>query len=362
MQAIETASGLMGTAGACDALGVSRASVYRQRQPPRPPTARPAPPRALAPGERQVVLDTLHAERFLDQAPAQVHATLLDEGVYLCSPRPMYRILDGADELKERRNQVARPHFVKPELSATHPNTLWSWDITKLLGPAKWTYFYLYVILDVFSRYVVGWMVAPRESAALAERLIEDTCAKQRIAPGQLTLHADRGSSMRSKPVALLLADLGVVKTHSRPHVSNDNPYSEAQFKTLKYYPAFPERFGALEDARAFGQRFFAWYNDEHHHSGLGYLTPAMVHHGLAKGVRDRRIHVLAVAYAAHPERFLRGVPRPAPLPTTVWINPPPKHSGREDAPGTTIVTPGDPRVHPVSSAPVPFSIKEVAL
>jgi len=360
MQAIETASGAMGTAAACDALGVSRASVYRQRQPAQPPAARPAPPRALAPDERHVVLDTLHAERFLDQAPAQVHATLLDEGVYLCSPRTMYRLLDGADELKERRNQVARSHFVKPELSATQPNALWSWDITKLLGPAKWTYFYLYVILDVFSRYVVGWMVAPRESAALAERLIEDTCAKQRIAPGQLTLHADRGSSMRSKPVALLLADLGVVKTHSRPHVSNDNPYSEAQFKTLKYCPTFPERFGALEDARAFGQRFFAWYNHEHHHSGLGYLTPAMVHHGLANGVRDQRMKVLAAAYAMHPDRFLRGVPQPAPLPTAVWINPPPKKSAGEDAPGTTIMTPGNPRVHQISSVPVPSSIKEV--
>ena len=228
MQAIETARGTMGTAAACGALDVSRASVYRQRQPGRPPAARPAPPRALALGERRTVLDTLHAERFLDHAPAQVHATLLDEGVYLCSPRTMYRILDGAHEVKERRNQVCRPHYVKPELLATQPNELWSWDITKLRGPAKWTYFYLYVILDVFSRYVVGWMVAPRESAVLAERLIAETCAKQRIPPGQLTLHADRGSSMRSKPVALLLADLGVVKTHSRPHVSNDNPFSEA--------------------------------------------------------------------------------------------------------------------------------------
>jgi putative transposase len=362
MQAIETASLGMGTAPACDALGVSRASVYRQRAPAKPAGARPPSPRALAPSERHVVLDTLHAERFLDQAPAQVHATLLDEGVYLCSPRTMYRLLDGADELKERRNHVSRPHFVKPELCATQPNALWSWDITKLLGPAKWTYFYLYVILDVFSRYVVGWMVAPRESAALAERLIEDTCAKQRIARGQLTLHADRGSSMRSKPVALLLADLGVVKTHSRPHVSNDNPYSEAQFKTLKYCPAFPERFGALEDARAFGQRFFAWYNHEHHHSGLGYLTPTMVHHGLAHGVRDQRRQVLTAAYTAHPERFVRGLPRPAPLPATVWINPPPKTTGRQDAPGTTIVTPDNTKVHPIPSAPGPFSIQEVVV
>ena len=362
MQAIEAASRTMGTAPACDALGIARASVYRQRLPAKPPAARPAPPRALAPSERQVVLDTLHAERFLDQAPAQVHATLLDEGVYLCSPRTMYRILDAAGEVKERRDQVSRPPYAKPELMATRPNELWSWDITKLRGPAKWTYFYLYVILDVFSRYVVGWMVAPHESAALAERLIKDSCAKQAIARGHLTLHADRGSSMRSKPVALLLADLGVVKTHSRPHVSNDNPFSEAHFKTLKYCPAFPERFGALEDARAFGQVFFTWYNHEHHHSALGYLTPAMVHYGVAEGVRNQRQEVLAAAYAAHPERFVRGVPQPAPLPQVVWINPPPRKPAREDGPGTTIVTPDDPQVHPISSAPVPLSITEAVL
>jgi putative transposase len=333
MQAVEAASVTMGTAPACDALGLSRASVYRQRQPAAPRAARPTPPRALAPTERQVVLDTLHSDRFLDQAPAQVHAALLDEGTYLCSPRTMYRILDDAEEVKERRDQVRRPHYVKPELLATQPNTLWSWDITKLLGPAKWTYFYLYVILDVFSRYVVGWMVAPCESATLADRLIEATCVKQKIEPGQLTLHADRGSSMRSKVVALLLADLGVVKTHSRPHVSNDNPFSEAQFKTLKYCPTFPDRFGSMEDARAFGQVFFPWYNDEHHHSGLGYLTPAMVHYGIAEGVRDQRTTVLAAAYAAHPERFVRGVPQPAPLPTAVWINPPATaHPAREVA------------------------------
>jgi putative transposase len=360
MHAIETARVTMGTAPACDALGVSRASVYRQRQPAAPVAARPASPRALAPSERQVVLDTLHAERFLDQAPAQVHAALLDEGVYLCSPRTMYRILDSAHELKERRNQVARPSFVKPELLATQPNELWSWDITKLLGPTKWTYFYLYVILDVFSRYVVGWMVAPRESAVLAERLIAETCTKQGIKPGQLTLHADRGSSMRSKPVALLLADLGVAQTHSRPHVSNDNPFSEAQFKTLKYWPAFPERFGALEDARTFGQGFFSWYNHDHHHSGLGYLTPAMVHFRVAEGVRDRRTVVLAAAYAVHPERFVRGVPRPATLPAAVWINPPQQHTGHQDAPRTTgrSASPPDfPR-----DSPAVDHLKEVAL
>lgn len=342
MHAVAVASVTLGTAPACDALGLSRASVYRHRQPAGPRAARPTPLRALALGERQVVLDTLHAERFLDQAPAQVHATLLDEGTYLCSPRTMYRILDDAHEVKERRNQVRRPAYVKPELLATQPNQLWSWDITKLLGPAKWTYFYLYVILDVFSRYVVGWMVAPRESAALAERLIAATCATQGIAPGQLTLHADRGASMRSKPVALLLADLGVVKTHSRPHVSNDNPFSEAQFKTLKYCPAFPDRFGSLADARAFGQPFFSWYNHAHHHSALGYLTPAMVHYGVAEGVREQRSIVLAAAYAAHPERFVRGVPQPAPLPTAVWINPPATRHAGPDATGLARVTAAD--------------------
>ncbi len=359
MQAVEAASVTMGTAPACDALGLARASVYRQRQPALPRPARPAPPRALVPSERQVVLDTLHTERFLDQAPAQVHATLLDEGIYLCSPRTMYRILDDADEVKERRDQVRRPQYAKPELLATQPNELWSWDITKLLGPAKWTYFYLYVILDVFSRYVVGWMVAPRESAALAERLIADTCAKQRIDPGQLTLHADRGSSMRSKPVALLLADLGVVKTHSRPHVSNDNPFSEAQFKTLKYCPAFPDRFGALEDARAFGQVFFPWYNDEHYHSGLGFLTPAVVHYGGAERVRAHRTRVLTAAYATHPERFVNGTPQPAALPQAVWINPPAKEHSAQDAAGTTIVTSAD---LPLHSIPSPFMIKEAVL
>jgi len=351
MQAIETASPAMGTAAACDALGVARASVYRRRQPVRPPAPRPTPSRALDPIERQTVLETLHSERFLDVAPAQVHATLLDEGTYLCSPRTMYRLLDAAGEIKERRDQVRRPHYAAPELLATRPNEVWSWDITKLLGPAKWTYFYLYVILDIFSRYVVGWMLAPRETAALAERLIAETCAKHAIQPGQLTIHADRGGAMRSKPVALLLADLGVTKTHSRPHVSNDNPFSEAQFRTLKYCPQFPERFGSIEDARAFGQVFFRWYNHEHRHSGLGFLTPAVVHVGHAATVRAHRQQVLAVAYAAHPERFVKGRPQPADLPTAVWINPPVKKPTRQDAPGTTIVTLDDLQVAPISGA-----------
>ena len=336
MAAVETASPMMGTAAACDALGVPRASVYRRRQPARPRAARPAPPRALDARERQTVLDTLHSERFIDQAPAQVHATLLDAGTYLCAPRTMYRLLDTAGEVKERRNQVRRPHYAAPELLATRPNEVWSWDITKLLGPAKWTYFYLYVILDIFSRYVVGWMLAPRESAALAERLIAATCAKQGIEPGSLTVHADRGAAMTSKPVALLLADLGVTKTHSRPHVSNDNPFSEAQFKTLKYCPAFPERFGSLADGRAFGHHFFGWYNNDHYHSGLGFLTPAVVHHGRAERVHAQRTNVLAAAYAAHPERFVNGQPKSADLPQAVWINPPEKKTAAQDAPETT--------------------------
>jgi putative transposase len=346
MSAVDEATPTLGAAPACRVLGLSRASLYRGRRPAAVRRPRPSPPRALTIVERHGVLDLLHT-RFIDQAPAQVHATLLDEGTYLCSPRTMYRVLDDAGEIKERRDQVRRPHYAAPELLATRPNEVWSWDITKLLGPAKWTYFYLYVILDIFSRYIVGWMLAPRESAALAERLIADTCAKQGIVPGQLTVHADRGAAMTSKPVALLLADLGVVKTHSRPHVSNDNPFSEAQFKTLKYCPQFPERFGSIEDGRAFGQTFFRWYNHEHRHSALGFLTPAVVHVGQAPTVRHHRQQGLAAAYAAHPERFVKGRPQPADLPTAVWINPPGKTSTAQDAPGTTLVTSDDLWVHP---------------
>jgi len=346
----------LGAAPACRVLGLPRASLYRRRRPVAVARPRPAPPRALDPIERQGILDLLHT-RFIDQAPAQMHATLLDEGTYLCSPRTMYRVLDAAHEIKERRDQVRRPHYAAPELLATRPNEVWSWDITKLLGPAKWTYFYLYVILDIFSRYVVGWMLAPHESAALAERLIGETCAKHGIQPGQLTLHADRGSSMKSKPVALLLADLGVTKTHSRPHVSNDNPFSEAQFKTLKYCPQFPERFGSLEDGRAFGQVFFPWYNQEHRHSGLGFLTPAVVHVGQAATVRAHRQQVLATAYVAHPERFVKGRPQPADLPHAVWINPPAKKTAAQDAPGATIVVSDDLRVDLIHDPDEPFAV-----
>jgi putative transposase len=323
IQAVVNTAPQWGVAPTCDALGVARATYYRRQRPPAPPRERRASPRALSPGERQTVLDVLHEPRFVDLAPAEVYATLLDEGRYLCSERTMYRILADNKEVRERRNQLRHPSYEKPELLAGGPNELWSWDITKLLGPCKWTYYYLYVILDVFSRYVTGWLIAYRESARLAEQLIQETSQRQDIEPGRLTIHADRGSSMRSKPVAFLLADLGVTKTHSRPHVSNDNPYSEAQFKTLKYRPDFPKRFGCIEDARAFCQDFFRWYNAEHHHSGLALLTAHDVHYGLAEKKIARRAEVLAEAHAAHPERFMNGVPQPPALPKEVWINKP---------------------------------------
>jgi putative transposase len=275
----------------------------------------------------------LHAPRFVDLAPAEVYATLLDAGQYLCSERTMYRVLAAAHEGRERRNQLRHPSYAAPELLAGRPNELWSWDITKLLGPAKWTYFYLYVMLDVFSRYVVGWMVAHRESATLAERFIHETCARQGIGRDELTIHADRGAAMTSKPVAFLLADLGITKTHSRPHVSNDNPFSEAQFKTFKYQPAFPERFGAIQDVRAHCHVFFPWYNTEHHHTGLGLLTPYDVHYGLAEQRLTARAAVLAAAYAGHPERFPSGCPQPPALPTAVWINPPKTRATEEALP-----------------------------
>lgn len=326
MATVQASAKEVAVAPLCAALEVPRASLYRDiaraKHPPAP-KEKTASPRALCAEERREVLDTLHAPRFVDQPPHQVYAALLDEGTYLCSVRTMYRILAGQDEVRERRDQRAHTVYAKPELLATRPNALWSWDITKLLGPAKWTYFYLYVILDVFSRYTVGWMIAHRESAELAKRLIAETCAKQLVLPEQLTIHADRGSSMRSKPVALLLSDLGVTKTHSRPHVSNDNPYSESQFKTLKYRPHFPKRFGCIEDARGFCATFFDWYNTQHHHSGIGFLTPEVVHYGRAPQVIEARQGVLSLAYQSHPERFVRRAPMAPQLPEAVWINPP---------------------------------------
>jgi transposase InsO family protein len=278
---------------------------------------------SLSVAEQDRLLRVLNSERFADVAPATVYATLLDEGQYAGSIRTMYRLLAAQGQGGERRRQRIHPIYAKPELLAVRPNEVWSWDITKLKGPAKWTCFHLYVILDIYSRYVVGWMIAQRETAELAEQLIADTVAKQGIAPGTLTLHADRGTSMRSKPVAALLVDLDVRKTHSRPHVSDDNPYSEAQFKTLKYRPDFPDRFGSIEDARAYCQQFFAWYNDEHRHSGIGLMTPAAVHDGTAVALTAKRAVTLDAAFAANPIRFKGRVPQPPQLPTAAWINPP---------------------------------------
>jgi len=329
-QAIALLAPKIGTRAACAATGVAQASWYRRHRvsaalPPRVPVAHRdrRQPRALATGERQAILAMLHGDRFADLAPAEIWAILLDEGTYLGSVSTFYRLLRAAGESRERRAQATHPAAVKPELAAAAPNQVWSWDITKLHGPAKWTYYHLYVLIDIYSRYAVGWMVATRESAVLAEKLIAGTCAKQDIARGQLAIHADRGSSMTSKPVALLLADLGVTQSHSRPHVSNDNPYSEAQFKTLKYRPGFPARFASIEDARAHCQDFFRWYNDEHRHGGLGLHTAADVHHGHAAAIQAARADVLTAAYLQHPERFVRHPPAPPELPVSAWINPP---------------------------------------
>ena len=304
---------------------MARSSLYRKRPKvvSHPKPERLPSPRALPLAEKEIVRQALNSERFADQAPREVFATLMDEGKYLCSWRTMYRILNENQEVRERRNQLRHPNYTKPELLATKPNQLWSWDITKLFGPTKWTYYYLYNILDVFSRYSVGWLIAERESASLAEALIAATCVRQNIQPGQLTIHADRGSSMISKPVALLMSDLGVTKTHSRPHVSNDNPFSESGFKTMKYRPDYPARFGCLADARSWAGEFFRWYNYDHHHTGIGLLTPADVHFGRAHEVLDQRRQVLYAAYQKNPERFVKGMSIPAQLPLAVWINPP---------------------------------------
>jgi putative transposase len=325
----ETGSKVGGIVAACSALGVPRATYYRQLRPTSSEAAaaareaRRAQPRALRVEERQEVLALLNEPRFVDLAAPQVYATLLDEGKRICSLRTMYRILQASGQMRERRDQLRHPQYKKPELLATAPNQVWTWDITKLLGPVKWTYFYLYVILDIFSRYVVGWTVATSESSAVAKALIEETCRRHGIEPDQLTLHSDRGSPMVSKPVAFLLADLAVTKSHSRPHVSDDNPFSEAQFKTLKYRPDFPQRFGSVDHSRFHCRDFFPWYNTEHHHSSLGFHTPHDIHFGLAAHKHQQRAAVLEAAYRANPERFPHGPPRPPALPTAVWINKP---------------------------------------
>jgi putative transposase len=316
---------LIGTEAACRAAGKAKATHYRRNQPPKlgPPPPRPTPANALTDAEVDALLELLRSERFRDLAPAQVWAMLLDDDVYLASISTMYRVLRGNGEVRERRSQATHPTRSRPELMASGPNMCWSWDITKLRGPDKGVWFDLYVIIDIFSRYVVDWMVAPGESAELAEAFIARAVAGQGIEPGTLTIHADRGTSMTSKPVAELLADLGIGRTHSRPHVSNDNPYSESAFKTLKYCPAFPERFGSIEDARVFCEQFFNYYNHEHRHSGIGLHTPASVHHGTATEVRAKRASTLDAAYAANPGRFRHRRPTSPKLPTVAWINKP---------------------------------------
>jgi putative transposase len=343
MLAVEQLAPHVGTSSACRSLGLSRASLYRRRHPPEiPSTPRATPPRALSAVEQLTVLETLHSDPFVDKAPAEVYATLLDDGIYHCSIRTMYRILAKHDEVRERRDVLRHPNYVKPQLLATGPNQVWSWDITKLLGPVKWTYFYLYVLLDIFSRYVVGWLLADCESTSLAKVLLGESYQKQGIVPGQLVVHADRGPSMKSGGVALLYANLGVTKTHSRPHVSNDNPFSEAHFKILKYRPDFPDRFGCIEDAKAFCRIFFTWYNRQHHHSGLGLMTPFAVHHGLAPQLTEKRRLVLAAAYQAHPDRFVRKIPTPPLVPAAAWINPPSPADGQPAAQKpTSPVAPG---------------------
>jgi putative transposase len=276
----------------------------------------------LTNAEELRVLDTLNSERFQDMAPGEAYATLLDEGVYLCSERTMYRILSRHSQNVIRRQSAPRL-YTKPELLATRPNELWSWDITRLKGPVKWTYFYLYKVLDVFSRYVVGWMVAYRESAGLAQDLIAEACRKQEIVPGTLTIHADNGSPMKAVTFAQLLTDLGVAKSHSRPSVSNDNPFSESAFKTLKYRPGYPERFGSIEDARLFCREFFTWYNTEHRHSGIAMVTPENVHYHTHQDVLNARSMTLSQAYQEHPERFVKGIPKVQTVPPEVWINKP---------------------------------------
>lgn len=318
----------IGMKRACETLGVSRSSLYRARlsckdQPH--PTAQPrlAPAHALSCEEREQVRETLNSERFMDKAPRQVYAALLDEGRYLCHWRTMYRVLAAHDEVRERRRVRRHPVYKKPELLATAPNQVWSWDITYLRGPQKWEHYPLYTVLDIYSRYVVGWMIAETESSDLARQLIAATALKQEIQPDQLILHADNGAPMRGKPLAQLLVDLGITKSHNRPHTSDDNPFSEAHFKTMKYRPDYPDRFTSLSEAQVWARCFFTWYNEQHYHSGLNLFTPASVHYSQAHVVQQQRQALMLTAYAAHPARFVRGEPLVKAAPAAVWINPP---------------------------------------
>ena len=315
---------LVGVVAACAALCMSRSRYYRAQKPKAAPAPRPRPPRALSDDERAKVLATLDSDEFMDKAPAQVFAKLLEDGTYLCSIRTMCRILAANAQVRERRAQRQHPAYTKPQLVATAPNQVWTWDITKLPGPTKGTYFALYVILDLYSRYIVGWQVARRESAAVYQELVKACCKDQRVVPEQLTIHSDRGSPMTAKSTALLYVDLGIAKSHSRPYTSNDNPYSESNFRTMKYRPEMPDQLGSLEHARQVVRALVAWYNDEHYHIGLSLLHPADVHHGRAPDIVAARQRVLDAAHAAHPERFVRGRPTQKAPPPAAWINPPP--------------------------------------
>ena len=323
MSLVDERSEMLTVWEACESVGLPRANYYRRKSSQEEGATAHRSHRCLSDGERKSVLEVLTSDRFCDKSVRQVWAELIDDGVYLCSIRTMYRILAENRAVRERRDQLRHPEYTRPELLAAGPNQLWSWDITKLKGPHKWTYYYLYLLLDVYSRKEVGWLLADRESSTLAVELIRQSCRREGVKRGDLTVHADRGSSMRSKPVAFLLADLGVTKTHSRPYTSSDNPYSEAQFKTLKYQPEFPERFGSIEDARGFLRHYFDWYNNVHRHSGIGLVTPAQRHDGTDKVVYGERKEVMAAFYEQHPERFVRGLPSPPELPGEVWINKP---------------------------------------
>jgi len=313
----------IGVKSACEVLNVPRSRIYRQRQAKAEPVPRPTPAHALSDAEKVSVRELLNSERFMDQPPRQVYAALLDEGDYLCHWRTMYRILAAHGEVCERRLIRRHPTYKKPELLAEGVNEVWSWDITWLRGGQKLEKYPLYTVLDIFSRYVVGWMIAEVESSDLAKQLIAETARKQGIQPKQLTLHADNGSPMRGKPLSQLLVDLSITQSHSRPHTSDDNPFSEAQFKTLKYRPDYPDRFDSIDAARHWARTFFAWYNNDHYHSGLNLMTPASVHYGEADAVQQQRQQVMLRAYQACPERFRAGLPIVKAAPTAVYINPP---------------------------------------
>jgi putative transposase len=324
-QSAESLIGLVGVKKACELLGRVRSTFYRRKNPPAStaPALRPSPPNALSQPERAAVLRLLNEPAHCDLAIDQVYARTLDEGIYLCSPATMHRLLASSGASSDRRAQRTHPAKKRPELLAMGPNEIWSWDITKLRGPTRGLFYDLYVILDIFSRYVLNWLVAAHEDAELAKEFIEDAILTQGITRDTLTIHADRGGAMRSKPVSQLMVDLGVTRSHSRPHVSNDNPFSEAAFKTLKYCPTFPSRFGCLEDARVFSEEFFTFYNHEHRHSGIGLHTPASVHYGTHLEIREQRQVTLNAAYDANPIRFRRLAPSAPSIPELVWINPP---------------------------------------